>query len=369
MQALTKGTATPLPGPPHPVTSSRPSENPSVRPNRPPSEFQPRLARDLVWKPPWAPAPAAKLNPSHSGVPSPNSAQPMEIDHPPGDVHRPRDPLSVVDMSRPAVVAGSSRSTLKPLFRPDHTPNPSSATSETERAQDPHKAKDLELERMRLEIESVKRSLREANLERTRLRGEVSIVRSSLENQQNTASEQLRTLRLNEQKTKGRAEAAEKELERVQRAKETSRIFNGLEASARKPPSSVRKPQPGESQRLQSQMLPPALPFKGKVTPQKQDQAPSFRGFRDAFDVSDFPAPDSQRPRSHSQQNTQVPLTSVQADPFADPGHSFGPSLNPSLEPLPSQNAIPVDDSPASGRGPMAVSHRVCIIILPARML
>ncbi|KAG0149393.1 hypothetical protein CROQUDRAFT_39882 [Cronartium quercuum f. sp. fusiforme G11] len=274
---------------------------------------------------------------------------------------------AVVDLNSTSKVPPGARATVKPLFRPIDTQDPTPAPTEFEqRLHELHMSKESELERMRAEMEAVKQSLKEANLERTRLRGEVSIVRSTLSSHQSSSLQQIQTLRQNEQMIKARAEAAEKELERVQREKETTQIFKGLEASARKPPSSARRHQ--ASQLSQTQMPPPSLPFKGKQTPQRKDQGPSFRGFKKAFDVSDFPVPESQRARSSSQRNKTTASLSTQVDPFVDATQAFDApqdvTVEQSTQLLPSQTGPLEPTDQSSGRKSTDISQQIAANML-----
>ncbi|KAH9811929.1 hypothetical protein DFH28DRAFT_1097279 [Melampsora americana] len=275
MQALRTGTATSVPHPSRPTESSRPG----VRSHVPPG----RLAEMSLQR-------AAVLPTGHKPQPP---SQLMNLEN--------TNPRSIQVPQRDQVMEGFDAAAppaghpSRPLFRADQ-----------------------ELERLQQQMESMNQALKEANLEKTRLRGEVSIVRSSLANHQANSLQQIQILRQNEQKMKAKAEAAEKELERLQREKETNQIFKGLEANARKPPTSVaRKYQVNSTQLTQTQNLPPPGTSNVRPAPSKKEKAPAFRGFKDAFDVSHAPVADSQLPQSPSQRINPNASQGL-VDPFVD---------------------------------------------------
>lgn len=251
----------------------------------------------------------------------------------------------------------------RPLFRADPNPDPSPLNHAPDsRILELQKNQQQELMRLQQQMEAMNQALKEANLEKTRLRGEVSIVRSSLTNHQTSSLQQIQSLRQNEQKIKARAEAAEKELERLQREKETNQIFKGLEANARKPPTSVaRKYQGNSTQLTQTRDFPPPA---GTSNVRK---APAFRGFKDAFDVSHGPVSDSQVSQSTSQRMNPGASQRL-VDPFIDPRSRRNSSENTQLPQVPrvqqSQANNMAEIERNSRSKPTEVSHRIIANLL-----
>ncbi|MBW0506426.1 hypothetical protein O181_046141 [Austropuccinia psidii MF-1] len=119
---------------------------------------------------------------------------------------------------------------------------------------------------LRAQVEAANESLKQSNAEKTRLKGEVSIVRSALDSYRSKSSKQVFELKQNEEKFKLRAEQAEKEVQRLKNQKEVQELFKGLEESAKKPTSSLRRTHLPSTQFSPTQNLQPKFLFSNHKT-------------------------------------------------------------------------------------------------------
>ncbi|EGG03244.1 uncharacterized protein MELLADRAFT_90250 [Melampsora larici-populina 98AG31] len=365
MQALRTGTATSVPPQPRAAESSRPGIRSHVPPGRPAEmSLQRAPVLQTSHKPPQPPS-RASLGPLQTF--SRGGDQVMNLEN--------ANPRSIQAPQRDQVMEGYKAAAppralpSRPLFRADLNPDPSPPTHAPDsRMLELQINQQQELERLRHQMESMNQALREANLEKTRLRGEVSIVRSSLTNHQTSSLQQIQSLRQTEQKIKARAEAAERELERLQREKETNQIFRGLEANARKPPTSVaRKHQGNSTQLTQTQNLPPPPGTSNVRPPSKKEKAPAFRGFRDAFDVSHAPVSDSQ-PSQSTSQRVNPNASQRLVDPMVDRPSRRNSSGNDQIPRGPQVNqseTMNVAELERNCRSkPIEISHRIIANLL-----
>ncbi|KAI8446406.1 hypothetical protein BY996DRAFT_1446779 [Phakopsora pachyrhizi] len=98
-----------------------------------------------------------------------------------------------------------------------------------------------EFKKMQVELERVTEALKQVTGEKNRFKGEVSIVRSSLDSFKTKTYKQINELRQSEEHNRSRADEAEKELKRIRNEKDVNEIFEGLQQSAKRPNSSFRK--------------------------------------------------------------------------------------------------------------------------------